>query len=223
MGDPYNASMDSNTLLNESFGFVAKRKALLDAERDLAWQREKVARLRRELPLDTTLDDYTFEDARTGVETKLTELVSNRSLIVYHLMYGKAQTQPCPMCTMWIDGFDAVYRHVAQRADFVVVAAADPAAIASHADSRGWTNIPLFSARSNTFKRDLGSENETGDQYPTISVIAARDGSLIHAYSAQPQLSDTMHERGLDLFSPVWHLLDLTAEGRSDWYPSLTY
>ncbi len=215
--------MDENNRLSESFGYQARRKALLDAERDLAIQRERVALLRRELPLDTAIDDYRFVDARSEAEVKLSELVADRSLIVYHLMYGKAQTHPCPMCTMWIDGFDAVHQHIEQRADVVVVAAAEPAAIASHAASRGWANIRLFSAHSSTFKRDLGSESDAGDQYPTISVITRKDDALVHAYSAQPQLSDTMHERGLDLLSPVWHMLDLTTEGRGDWYPSLSY
>ncbi|MFI7499222.1 hypothetical protein ACIBVL_12045 [Streptomyces sp. NPDC049687] len=30
-------------------------------------------------------------------------------------------------------------------------------------------------------------------------------------------------ERGIDLLTPVWHLLDLTPHGRADWYPALDY
>ena len=43
-------------------------------------------------------------------EVRLSELFTSpdRPLIVYHLMYGKAQTAACPMCTMWIDGFNGV-------------------------------------------------------------------------------------------------------------------
>lgn len=215
--------MEQVTRLSESFGYQARRRALLDAERDLALQREKVARLRRELPLDTVIADYEFEEARSGEMVTLSSLVSDRSLVVYHFMFGKAQTQPCPMCTMWIDGFDAVVDHVQRSADFVVVAAADPEAIAAHADARGWSRIRLFSARRCSFKYDLGSEGPEGEQLPTVSVIVRREGELIHLYSGQPQLSDSMQERGLDLLSPVWHLLDLTAEGRGDWYPSLVY
>jgi predicted dithiol-disulfide oxidoreductase (DUF899 family) len=32
----------------------------------------------------------------------------DRPLILYHFMFGKRQVEPCPMCSMWIDGFDAV-------------------------------------------------------------------------------------------------------------------
>jgi len=38
-----------------------------------------------------------------------------------------------------------------------------------------------------------------------------------------PFVSDDRRERGIDLLSPVWHLLDLTPGGRADWYPSLSY
>ncbi|MEU5594306.1 hypothetical protein [Streptomyces sp. NPDC020298] len=29
--------------------------------------------------------------------------------------------------------------------------------------------------------------------------------------------------RGIDLLAPVWHLLDLTPQGRGEWYASLDY
>ena len=31
------------------------------------------------------------------------------------------------------------------------------------------------------------------------------------------------HFRGIDLLSPLWLLLDLTPEGRGEWYPGLKY
>ncbi len=30
-------------------------------------------------------------------------------------------------------------------------------------------------------------------------------------------------QRGLDLLNPVWNILDLTPQGRGDWYPGLSY
>jgi predicted dithiol-disulfide oxidoreductase (DUF899 family) len=29
--------------------------------------------------------------------------------------------------------------------------------------------------------------------------------------------------RGIDLLAPVWHVLDLTPQGRGDWYARLDY
>jgi hypothetical protein len=40
-------------------------------------------------------------------------------VVIYHFMYGKKQTNPCPMCTMWIDGYNGVGQHLAQNVDFV--------------------------------------------------------------------------------------------------------
>ena len=48
-------------------------------------------------------------------------------------------------------------------------------------------------------------------------------GTVRHVYSNWAQLADDRRERGIDLLSPVWHLLDLTPAGRDDWYPSLDY
>jgi predicted dithiol-disulfide oxidoreductase (DUF899 family) len=55
--------------------------------------------------------------------------------------------------------------------------------------------------------------------------VFTRDGAgrMRHVYSAHPSLADDIDERGIDLLCPVWHLLDLTPEGRDAWYPELTY
>lgn len=207
------------TRVSESFVYSAKRQALQEAERQLVLQREQVAALRRDLPQDTVVGDYEFYDVDSNVVT-LESLVGDRPLIVYHLMYGKAQTAPCPMCCMWIDGFNAIHNHVAQHADFGIVAAADSGSLKELIASKGWDTIPVFSAGESSFKYDFGSEDEDGNQIPVVSVFVRRGDDVIHTYSGQPMLSDDMNQRGLDLFSSVWNLLDLLPDGRGDWYPS---
>ena len=58
----------------------------------------------------------------------------------------------------------------------------------------------------------------------TISVFT-RDGNGIvyHFYTAHPRMSPEIKERGIDLMSPIWHLLDLTPQGRGNWYAKLEY
>ena len=139
-------------------------------------------------------------------------------------MYGKKQATPCPMCTMWIDGFNAVAGHLAQNVDFAVAAAAGPAALRAHARTRGWDRVRLLSCGDSTFKYDLGSEDADGGQESTISVFTLdASGSPRHSYTAHPYLSDDISQRGIDLLSPVWHVLDLTPQGRGDWYAELSY
>jgi predicted dithiol-disulfide oxidoreductase (DUF899 family) len=214
------------TRLKESDEYRRRRDELRVAELELMDHVERVAELRRRLPADTVVDDYEFIDAGTNNRVRLSQLFTapDRALIIYHFMYGKAETQPCRLCTMWIDGYNAVAPHLTQNADFIVVAAAEPAAIKAHAISRGWDNLRLLSAGESTFKYDLGSEEPDGAQTEWISVFThGLDGTLRHVYSKGAQMADDRRERGIDLLSPVWHLLDLTPNGRDAWYPSLKY
>ena len=128
------------------------------------------------------------------------------------------------MCTMWIDGYDAVAPHVTQIVDFCVVAAAEPDALRSWADGRGWRHIRLLSAGDSSFKYDHGSEDPDGGQDSAISVFQlGDDGAVRHFYTGTPRMAEDIYERGIDLLTPVWNLFDLTPAGRPDWYPSLSY
>jgi predicted dithiol-disulfide oxidoreductase (DUF899 family) len=222
------------TRLEETAEYAARREELRLAEVDLMRQRERVATLRRDLPLGTVVQDYEFlegpralADGDAPVTTvRLRELFSapDRALVVQHVMYGKQQTTPCPMCTMWVDGLNGVVRHIARNADFVVAAAADPGALRAHARDRGWDNVRLLSCGDNTFQYDLGAEDEDGAQDSTMSVFVLDDeGRPRHVHSSHPRMADDIQQRGIDLLSPVWHILDLTPQGRGEWFASLDY
>jgi predicted dithiol-disulfide oxidoreductase (DUF899 family) len=96
-------------LTDESAQYLAKREELRLAEIELMRQRERVAQLRRGLPQGAAVRDYVFEEGPRDLgagdapvrKVHLAELFTrpNRPLLVYHLMHGKGQTKPCPMCT----------------------------------------------------------------------------------------------------------------------------
>jgi len=219
---------------NETAEYLAKREELRLAEIELMRQRERVAELRRKLPEGTTIQDYQFEEGPRNLNAgdapartvRLSELFtgSNRSLIIYHFMFGKRQTKACPMCTAWLDGANGVAHHLAQNLDFAVVAAADLRTLRAYARERGWDRLRLLSAGDSAFKYDLGSEDRNGGQDSTISVFT-RDGkgTVRHFYSAHPRMAPDIQERGIDLLSPIWHFMDLTPQGRGSWYASLAY
>jgi predicted dithiol-disulfide oxidoreductase (DUF899 family) len=220
--------------LNESGEYLRKREELRLAEIESMKLRERVAELRRQLPQGAIVEDYEFVEGPAELnvgdtpvkKVRLRELFSapDRSLVIYHFMYGKKQTTPCPMCTLWIDGFNGVAHHLARNLDFAIVAAADPSTLRAHARRRGWNNLRLLSTSENTFKYDLGSEDRDGNQDSTISVFT-RDavGTLRHFYSAHPWMAADIRERGIDLLTPAYNMLDLTPQGRGDWYASLDY
>src|SRR2546423_2298856 len=139
-------------------------------------------------------------------------------------MYGKKQTTACPMCTAWIDGYNGVAHHIAQNVDFAIVGAADSVTLRAYARERGWDSLRLLSAGDSTFKYDLGSEDQEGNQDSTISVFTKdSEGALRHFYSGHPWLDPEIKERGIDELSPIWNVLDLTPQGRGKFYTSLDY
>lgn len=221
-------------LTNQSPEYLARREELRLAEIELMQHTERVAALRRALPLGAVVQDYVFQEGPRDLsagdspvnDVRLSELFTGpgRSLVVYQLMYGKLQTEPCEMCTMWIDGFNGVAHHLAENVDFVVAAAADPVKLRAHARNRGWHRLRLLSCSSNTFKYDMDSEDAEGNQDSTLSVFTREpNGSIRHFYSVHPRMSEDIAERGIDSVCATWNVLDLTPAGRDDWYPSLTY
>ncbi len=213
-------------LSTESDRYREVRDRIQEEERALRDQRERVASLRRELPLDTAFDDVELEEIRDGQRRalRLSELFTDRQrpLILMHFMYGKKQATPCPMCTAWADGYNGVVDHLEQRANFAVLVAGDIGSFSAYARERGWLSLRLVSARDSDIKRKLGFESEDGGQHPGVSVFALRDGDLRHFYS-QAAFYGPDEYRGMDLLSPIWHFLDLTPEGRGDYFPRKRY
>jgi predicted dithiol-disulfide oxidoreductase (DUF899 family) len=221
-------------LPNESPEYLAEREVLRLAEIELMKQRERCAELRRGLPKGAAIRDYEFFEGPARLDegdepvrkVPLSELFTapDRSLVIYHFMYGKKQTSPCPMCTAWIDTFNGIAHHLAQNVDLAIVAAADPSTLRAHARNRAWNKLRLLSAGDSTFKYDLGSEDREGNQDSTISVFTRdSDGTLRHFYSVHPRLAEDIQQRGIDELNPVWNVLDLTPQGRGDWFASLEY
>ena len=234
VGEMINGTFRQTNLPNESEEYLSKREELRRAEIELRNQRERVAELRRQLPEGPVVQDYLFEEVAAKLDegdspirtVRLSDLFTkpNRSLVLYQFMYGKEQAKPCPMCTAWIDGINGVAHHLAQNLNLAIVAAADPVALRTWARARGWNRLRLLSAGSSTFKYDLGSEDKDGNQDSTISVFTQdSDGIVRHFYSGHPWLAEDIKERGIDELTPIWNLMDLTPQGRGDFYTRLEY
>jgi predicted dithiol-disulfide oxidoreductase (DUF899 family) len=229
-----NNTFRQTNLQNESGEYLAKREELRIAELELMRQREQVAALRRALPQGAAVQDYVFEEGPSNLDVgdepirkvRLSELFTapGRAVVLYHFMYGKKQANPCPMCTMLIDGWSNVAHHLAQNVDVAIVAAADPGPLRAYGRKRGWNQLRLLSCGSNTFKYDLGGENREGAQDSAVSVfITDADGTLRHFSTAHPRMAADVNERGLDLLFSVYSILDITPYGRGSWYASLNY
>jgi len=221
--------MTTGQLAAESPEYRKVRDQLLEAEIALRDQRERVADLRRKLPADTVSEDYVFSEGPQDLaagdapisEVRLSELVdSDHPLLLVHFMFGGTQENPCPMCSMWADGYDGVVRHLETRANFAVVVAGDLGVFREWARARGWRNLRILSSEGTSFKRDLGTETESGQPIPAVSVFTrGSDGTPQHFYTGSAFMAPGQF-RGMDLLSPVWNFFDLLPEGRGDFMPS---
>lgn len=218
--------------------YVDARAELLRAEAALRDERERVAAMRRRLPPGPAMDQYEFTegprdfgsaDPSTYTTTRLDELVpADRPLVVYHMMFGPDDDEACPMCSTWVDGLHGVAHHLGRRVEFAVIAKATLDKLRAWALRRGWNGLRLLSSGNTSFNLDLGVEADGGAQEPGISVFTKDDdGAVRHRYTMQADLGipgvQGADQRGVDLYSPVWHVLDLLPEGRGSWYPDNSY
>ncbi len=174
--------------------------------------------MRRSLPPGPQLHDYEFVEGSNRV--RLSELFASGKpdLILYHLMYWADDEEFCNMCSAWLDGFNGVVPHLMQRVNFVIASRAPFDKLGAWAERRGWDRLRLLSSDSD-FARDIGAEDEDGRPDSTVVVFSKHGDVIRHRYTAHSMLAD--RQRGIDLLSPIWNLLDLTPEGRGDdRYPS---
>ena len=108
--------------------------------------------------------DYEFATLKGPV--KLSVLFGDkRDLFVIHNM-----GLTCPNCTMWADGFNGLFPHVADRAAFVVSSPDAPEKQAAFAQSRGW-KFPMVSDATKTFAGDMGFLSDKGQAQPGVSAF----------------------------------------------------
>lgn len=221
--------MASITLPNETTDYREARNELLKAEIDLRTQVERVAAIRRGLPLGGRLkQDYAFDEMAADGQlrkVKLSELFegSKESLFIYSFMYGPKMENPCPMCSSIIDGLNGNAPQITERINLAIVARSPIDRIMDFAKRRGWNALRLLSSANNSYNADYYGETAGGDQYPMANVFVRRNGSIHHFWGSELLYAGLEGDpRHMDMMWPLWNVLDATPEGRgSNWYPKL--
>jgi predicted dithiol-disulfide oxidoreductase (DUF899 family) len=185
-----------------------------DSAAALRAYRDQIADLRKKMnELRATIEpepvaDYAF--ATLGGTVRLADLFGEKNdLIVIHNMGAR-----CVHCTLWADGFNGVYEHLANRAAFAVSGPDAPEAQRRFAAGRGW-RFPMVSHQGTDFAADMGYRSESGGWLPGVSVFR-RDGDRM------TRVGDTALGPGDD-FCSVWHFLDLLPGGADGWRPRYSY
>ena len=212
---------------NESPEYRQARDALLEVEIDLRTRIERVAALRRELPLGGAVrEDYAFDEIDDGQprSVRLSQLFegSKKSLFLYSFMYGPEMEKACPICSSFLDGLDANARHITRHINVAVVARSPIGRIAEFAKARGWRNLRLLSSAGSAYNVDYLSENPDGGQMPMANVFVRRDGKVHHSWGTEMLYAELDGDpRHMDLMWPLWNVLDTTPDGRGEGYPPL--
>jgi len=215
---------------NESDAYRKARKALLESEKELRAHIERVAEQRRKLPTGGELkENYVFEERVNGrtKKTKLSELFKggDEALFIYNFMYSDDMDAACPMCTSILDGLEGQVPHLEQNVSMAVVARCDIVTLTKFGDGRGWSNLRLLSSKHNSYNIDYFGEKD-GNQLTTANVFVKNGDTIRHFWNSELTYEPMMeggHMRHLDLIWPMWNVLDMTPQGRGEFFPSLTY
>lgn len=165
-------------------------------QKEIASKQKQLTELRGQLTPEA-VENHLFLTQKAE-EISLSELFGEyQELIVIHNM-----GTTCPYCTMWGDGFSAIYPQLEGKVAFVVSSPDVPAKQQEFAEERGWI-FPMVSTANegNPFRKDCGFQTEEF-VYPGLSVFLKQaDGRMIHH-------SSRIFGPG-DNFGVLWHLLDL--------------
>ena len=180
---------------------------LASYRRQIAELREKMRQTQAAVEPEEVAD---YEFATPQGNVSLSALFGGKpDLIVIHNMGAS-----CPYCTLWADGFNGVYDHLADRAGFVVSSPDRPEVQKKFAEGRGW-RFPIVSHANTNFAGDMGYRSTSGGWQPGISVFRM-DGDRVL------RVSDLACGPGDD-FCAVWHFFDLLPDGPADWKPRYHY
>ena len=221
----------------ENKAYRDARTELLKAEIDLKRQTEKVAALRRGLPLGGEVTtDYVFDegakdiaDAKTVKQIHLRDLFGDKdTLVLYSFMYGPNMKAPCPMCTSFLDALDRQAEALSQTVALAISAKSPIGRVRDFARERGWSQLRLLSSAGSTYQKDYLGEDEEGHQMPMMNVFVKRGGKVHHFWGSEMLYADERTKetdsRHIDMMWPLWNVLDLTPGGRgATWYPKLRY
>ena len=206
--------------------WLAARKELLAQEKEYSRARDRLTRLRAQMPWRRIAQSYTF-DTVNGPRT-LAELFDGRSqLIVYHFMFDPSWEEGCKSCSFIADHYDRAIVHLRHRdVSLVTVSRAPLEKLQAFRKRIGWS-FPWVSSHGNTFNADFHvsftpEETASGKAYynyveqsfpapeaPGASVFARGDGGEIyHTYSC--------FSRALETFIGAYHWLDLVPKGRDE-------
>lgn len=197
-------AVPSPTVVSEG-DWLSQRKSLLEQEKELTRQLDRVNAARRRLPMVKLDKTYTFEGPN-GKATLLDLFEGRRQLIVYHFMFDPAWEKGCPGCTGYVDALGDLSMLAKRDTSFVLISRAPLEKLGSYKNAKGW-KWPWYSSFGSDFNNDFHATNDKGEAHG-LSVFFRIDDDVFHTYST--------YQRGTESLTDAYALLDRTPYGRQE-------
>jgi predicted dithiol-disulfide oxidoreductase (DUF899 family) len=211
------------------------RKTLLEHEKELTRQRDRVNAERRRLPMVKLEKEYIFEGPNGTV--KLVDLFAGQTqLIIYHFMFDPEWEKGCMSCTGYVNALGDLSMLNERDTTFALVSRAPLPKLEAYKNLNGWT-VPWYSSFGSDFNYDFHvtlDDNIAPIEYnyrdkaelekrhgPNVmqgeslglSVFFRLSDDVFHTYST--------YARGVESLTDSYSLLDMTPYGRATVYTHL--
>ena len=133
--------------------WLGRRLELLQEEKELTRQLDRVNAARRRLPMVKVEKSYTFEGPN-GKTTLLDLFAGRRQLIVYHFMFDPAWEKGCPGCTGLVSELGDLSMLGQRNTSFVLISRAPLAKLEAFRKLKGW-QWPWHSSFGSDFNYDF--------------------------------------------------------------------
>ena len=203
---------------------------LLEHEKALTKQRDRINAGRRRLPMVKLEKEYTFKGSNGAV--KSADLFEGRTqLIIYHLMFAPEWEKGCIDCTGYVDALGNLSMLNKRDTTFVLVSRAPLPKLEAYKQLKGWA-LPWYSAFSSDFNYDfhvtldeniapleynyrdkaelekINGTNVMQGESHGLSVFFRLGDDVFHTYST--------YARGVESLTDSYSLLDMTPYGRQE-------
>ena len=210
--------------------WLTARKTLLEYEKELTKQRDRINAERRRLPMVKLEKEYSFEGANGAA--KLTDLFEGRTqLIIYHFMFAPEWEKGCGGCTGLVNSLGDLSMLNERDTTFALVSLAPFPKLETYKTLKGWT-LPWYSSFGSDFNYDfhvtldeniapteynyrdkaelerLNGPNVIQGESHGLSVFFRLGDDVFHTYST--------YARGVESLTDAYSLLDLTPYGRQE-------
>ena len=181
--------------------WLKARLNLLEAEKKLTRQSDKVAIKRMALPWVEVVEDYQFDTAKGKVS--MAELFCGRSqLLIYHFMYGPGYKAGCPSCSAIADGFNGISIHLAHHdVMFWSVSRAPLEMLQDYERRMGWT-FPWASSFGSNFNYDF-NVSFTEEQQRAGDTVHNYHKGQVNSKAHKIKAADTVPEGGAEIAATV--------------------